>query len=78
MDELIRIIDEFVVYTVRERCQGCKDCEPLMPNDWMEQGHCCCEEGFAKWLLEVAMLFKNEKAANHTKEKSARVQRRRR
>lgn len=61
MDEINRIIDEFVVYTVRERCQGCKECEPLMPSEWMEQGHYCCEEGFAKWLLSVAKEFKDGK-----------------
>lgn len=54
-----QIIDEFVVYLVRQRCEGCKECEPLMPVEWNPEGFACCEEGFAKWLLERAKEFKD-------------------
>ena len=53
------IIDKFVDFLIRENCQGCTECEPRLDPDW-SPSLACCEEGWAKWLLDCAERFKNE------------------
>lgn len=62
---MMEIIDKFVVFLMRERCAGCDECEPLLPEQWQKECLCCCEEGFAKWLLEMAEEFKNGRSGDN-------------
>lgn len=51
-------IDLFVNFVISEMCQGCTECEPRLPEGWMDQGLACTIEGKAKWLMALAKEFK--------------------
>ena len=54
-------IDGFVEYVIRELCEGCTECEPRLPADWMNTNHLCCTtEGKVKWLLDLKERYKHE------------------
>ena len=51
------VIDQFVDYLIKENCEGCTECEPRASADW-KPNFACCEEGRAKWFMEMAKRFK--------------------
>ena len=54
MDDL----NGFVDYLIKERCQGCKCCDPKAEEN---KNVFCCEQGFAHWVMEMAERYKGEK-----------------
>lgn len=52
-------IDRFVEFLIRETCCGCKECEPRLSTKFNPE-IVCVEEGHVKWLLEMAIKFKEE------------------
>ena len=54
MDDL----NGFVDFLIKERCQGCKCCDPKAEEN---KNVFCCEQGFAHWVMEMAERYKGEK-----------------
>lgn len=58
-DDQKKLIDKFTNFLIRENCEGCKECDPRFDVRFFDV--ICCEEGRAKWLLEMAERFKADK-----------------
>lgn len=56
-------IDNFVAFLISNICEGCKQCNPMLPSEMMPDNLVCVEEGRAKWLLAMAREYKKE--VNH-------------
>lgn len=54
------LIDEFVYFIIRENCGGCNECDARLDKNFFWEVSACCEEGRAKWFLEMAERFKAE------------------
>ncbi len=57
------IINDFVMYIVKESCEGCTQCNPTLPSR-LYPDLACCNEGRAKWLLEKAAEFIEERTVD--------------
>lgn len=55
------LIDKFVCFLIRENCGGCNECDPRFDTRFFPEVSACCEEGRAKWFLEMAERFKADK-----------------
>ena len=43
-------IEAFIDYAIKERCEGCKDCDPKKNGS---QEVVCMEQGFAHWIMDL-------------------------
>ncbi len=50
-------IDAFVDYLITELCEGCRECEPRSDCSFPVA---CVNEGWAKWLMQMAEQYKAE------------------
>lgn len=41
-------VNEFIDYAIKERCEGCTECDPKCRN--VQEAY-CVEQGFAQWLM---------------------------
>lgn len=47
-DETKQTIDDFIDYAIKERCEGCTECDPKCRD--VQEAY-CVEQGFAQWLM---------------------------
>ena len=57
--EVAEKIDKFVDFFILNNCGGCTECEPRLSSDWFPN-MACCEEGRAKWFLQMSEEFKKQ------------------
>lgn len=53
-----QVIKDFIDYAIKERCEGCKDCDPKKNGS---QAVVCMEQGFAQWLIHTGERWKQER-----------------
>ena len=51
-------IEAFIDYAIKERCEGCKDCDPKSRES---QSVVCMEQGFAHWLMYTGQRWQKER-----------------
>lgn len=54
--EIENMLDRFVDFIIIENCQGCKECEPRLSEQWSNV--VCVDKGFANWIMHEAEIFK--------------------
>ena len=54
-------IEAFIDYAIKERCEGCKDCDPKKNGS---QAVVCMEQGFAHWIMDLGRRWQQGKGRN--------------
>ena len=53
-----QVIKDFIDYAIKERCEGCKECDPKKNGS---QAIVCVEQGFAQWLMYTGERWQQAK-----------------